>query len=106
MTTGGATAASAPDHEPFWKSDDGILHHPGDQRHIAFLRGAELVIHDAQYTDEQYTNLLGGGPSTIEYPPAVAQAAGVKRLALFHHAPTHDDDMMDRMEAAARARAA
>ena len=106
MSNGGATVAYVTDHEPFWKADDGILHHPGDQRHIAFLRGADLVIHDAQYTDEQYTNRVGWGHSTIEYATDVAQAAGVKRLALFHHDPTHDDDMMDRMEAIAKARAA
>jgi diguanylate cyclase (GGDEF)-like protein len=106
MTNGGATVAYVTDHEPFWKSEDGILHHPGDQRHIAFLRGADFVIHDAQYTDEQYTNRVGWGHSTIEYATDVAQAAGVKRLALFHHDPLHDDDMMDRMEAVARARAA
>jgi phosphoribosyl 1,2-cyclic phosphodiesterase len=106
MTNGGATVAYVTDHEPFWKSEDGILHHPGDQRHIAFLRGADFVIHDAQYTDEQYTNRVGWGHSTIEYATDVAQAAGVKRLALFHHDPTHDDDTMDRMEAAARARVA
>ena len=62
MSNGGATVAYVTDHEPFWKADDGILHHPGDQRHIAFLRGADLVIHDAQYTDEQYTNRRGLGP--------------------------------------------
>jgi phosphoribosyl 1,2-cyclic phosphodiesterase len=106
MTNGGATVAYVTDHEPFWKSEDGILHHPGDQRHVAFLRGADLVIHDAQYTDEQYINRVGWGHSTIEYATDVAQAAGVKRLALFHHDPTHDDDVMDRMEAAARARVA
>ena len=106
MTNGGATVAYVTDHEPFWKSDDGILHHPGDQRHIAFLRGADFVIHDAQYTDEQYTNRVGWGHSTIEYATDVAQAAGVKRLALFHHDPTHDDTMLDRLEAVAKARAA
>jgi diguanylate cyclase (GGDEF)-like protein len=106
MTNGGATVAYVTDHEPFWKSDDGLMHHPGDQRHIAFLRGADLVIHDAQYTDEQYTNRVGWGHSTIEYATDVAQAAGVKRLALFHHDPTHDDTFMDRMEAVAKARAA
>jgi diguanylate cyclase (GGDEF)-like protein len=104
MSSGGATVAYVTDHEPFWKSEDGILHHPGDQRHIAFMRGADLVIHDAQYTQEEYTNRLGWGHSTIEYATDVALAAGAKRLALFHHDPGHDDSAMDDMEADARAR--
>ena len=104
MSSGGATVAYVTDHEPFWKSEDGILHHPGDQRHIAFMRGADLVIHDAQYTHDEYANRLGWGHSTIEYATDVALAAGAKRLALFHHDPGHDDLAMDRLEADARAR--
>jgi len=104
MSSGGATVAYVTDHEPFWKSDDGVLHHPGDQRHIAFMRGADLVIHDAQYTHEEYTNRLGWGHSTIEYATDVALAAGARRLALFHHDPGHDDSTMEWMEADARAR--
>ena len=104
MTSAGATVAYVTDHEPFWTSEDGILHHPGDQRHISFMRGADLVIHDAQFTNEEYANRLGWGHSTIEYATDVALAAGVKRLALFHHDPGHDDTVMDRLEADARAR--
>ncbi|HEX6211910.1 MAG TPA: diguanylate cyclase [Methylomirabilota bacterium] len=104
MSSGGATVAYVTDHEPFWKSEDGILHHPGDQRHIAFMRGADLVIHDAQYTHDEYANRLGWGHSTIEYATDVALAAGAKRLALFHHDPDHDDPAMDRLEADARTR--
>jgi diguanylate cyclase (GGDEF)-like protein len=99
MSSAGATVAYVTDHEPFWKSDDGILRHPGDQRHVAFMRGADLVIHDAQYTREEYVNRLGWGHSTVEYATDVALAAGVKRLALFHHDPGHDDLAMDRLEA-------
>jgi diguanylate cyclase (GGDEF)-like protein len=104
MTSAGATVAYVTDHEPFWAPEDGILHHPGDQRHIAFMRGADLVIHDAQYTQEEYTNRLGWGHATIEYATDVALAAGVKRLALFHHDPGHDDPVMSRLEAQAQAR--
>jgi diguanylate cyclase (GGDEF)-like protein len=104
MSSGGATIAYVTDHEPFWQSEDGILHHPGDQRHIAFMRGADLVVHDAQYTHEEYTNRLGWGHSTIEYATDVALAAGAKRLALFHHDPGHDDLAMDQLEADARRR--
>src|SRR5439155_409024 len=104
MTNGGASVAYVTDHEPFWRADDGTLQHPGDQRHIAFIKGADLVIHDAQYTEEEYGQRVGWGHSTVEYATDVALAAGVKRLALFHHAPTHDDAFMERFEGGARAR--
>ena len=104
MTNGGACVAYVTDHEPFWRAEDGALHHPGDQRHIAFMKGADLAIHDAQYTEEEYGQRVGWGHSTVEYATDVAIAAGVKRLALFHHDPSHDDAFMDRFEAAARSR--
>jgi len=100
----GATIVYVTDHEPFWKPADQSFHHPGDQRHIAFLKGADLLIHDAQYTNEEYPSKMGWGHSTIEYATDVALAAGVPRLALFHHDPTHDDAMMERLELLARAR--
>jgi diguanylate cyclase (GGDEF)-like protein len=105
MTNGGASLAYVTDHEPFWRPDDGNLNHPGDQRHIAFIRNADLVIHDAQYTEEEYGQRVGWGHSTLEYAVDVAVAAGAKRLALFHHDPAHDDSFMERFEGAARARA-
>ena len=106
MTNGGASIAYVTDHEPFWRAEDGTMHHPGDQRHIAFIRGADLVIHDAQYTEDEYGERVGWGHSTFEYATDVAVAAGVKRLALFHHDPGHDDVFMEGFEAQARARAA
>jgi diguanylate cyclase (GGDEF)-like protein len=105
ITGGGTTIAYVTDHEPFWKLQDGVLHHPGDQRHVAFMRGADLVIHDAQYTDEEYRQRVGWGHSTIEYAVDVAMEAGARRVALFHHDPTHDDATMARLEAAAQERA-
>ena len=103
MTGDGATIAYATDHEPFWNASGRVSQHPGDERHIAFLKGANLVIHDAQYTDAEYRDKVGWGHSSIEYAVDVALAAGVERLVLFHHDPAHDDAMMERMEAMARA---
>src|SRR5207249_11889975 len=76
------------------------------ERHIAFMRGADLVIHDAQYTEEEYRDKVGWGHSPLEYAVDVALAAGARRLVLFHHDPQHDDAATERMESAARARAA
>ncbi|MBI4499055.1 MAG: diguanylate cyclase [Chloroflexi bacterium] len=106
ISSGGATVVYVTDHEPFWVPTGPTLHHPGDQRHIAFLHGADLVIHDAQYTQEEYSSKLGWGHSTIEYATDVALAAGVARLALFHHDPAHADAMLERLEQGARARVA
>src|SRR5438093_711058 len=103
MTSDGATIAYATDHEPFWNAPGRVSQHPGDERHIAFLKGANLVIHDAQYTDEEYRDKVGWGHSSLEYAVDVALAAGVERLVLFHHDPAHDDATMERMEAMARA---
>ena len=59
--------------------------------------GADLVIHDAQYTPAEFALRRDWGHCTIEYAVWVAADAGAKRLALFHHDPAHDDDMLDRL---------
>jgi diguanylate cyclase (GGDEF)-like protein len=105
ITSGRATIAYVTDHEPFWKPEDGVLHHPGDQRHVAFMKDADLVIHDAQYSEEEYRQRVGWGHSTVEYAVDVAMEAGARRVALFHHDPTHDDAVLERLEARAKARA-
>jgi phosphoribosyl 1,2-cyclic phosphodiesterase/CheY-like chemotaxis protein len=102
----GTTVAYVTDHEPFWNPADAVFHHPGDQNHVDFLKGADLVIHDAQYTQEEYRSKVGWGHSTIEYATDVALAAGVARLALFHHDPGHDDLLLGQLTAAAQARVA
>src|SRR5437588_529092 len=100
------TLAYVTDHEPYWKPTARGFHHPGDQRQVAFLEGADLIIHDAQYSDEEYAGKIGWGHSTVEYATDVALAAGCGRLALFHHDPAHDDATVARLEAIAQDRAA
>jgi diguanylate cyclase (GGDEF)-like protein len=102
ISSGGATVAYVTDHEPFWSPSGSEFKHPGDQRHIAFLNGADLVIHDAQYSLEEYPSKVGWGHSTVDYATEIAMAAGVKQLALFHHDPLHDDGEVARMEGVAR----
>ena len=71
---------------------------------LAFIEGADLLIHDAQYTRHEYLQMKQGfGHSTIEMAVATAQAAHVRELVLFHHDPTYDDMQLDRMEVEARA---
>lgn len=99
------------DHEPYWESlwrseaEPGRLEsilHEGDRRHAAFMRGADVVIHDAQYTPEEYPAKKNWGHSTYSYVAKIAAAAGVKHVFLTHHDPTHDDAFLDRIEANAR----
>ncbi len=70
------------------------------------MHEADLVIHDAQYTEDEYRGRLGWGHATPDYAVDVCLAARVKRLALFHHDPTHDDTQMAAIEASARKRVA
>jgi ribonuclease BN (tRNA processing enzyme) len=74
-----------------------------DQRLVHFARGADLIVHDAQYTAEDYTrSKQGWGHSTPEMACAVAREAGARRLVLFHHEPRYDDAMIAELECAAR----
>jgi ribonuclease BN (tRNA processing enzyme) len=77
----------------------------GDRRLIQFAKGADLLIHDAQYTIEQYTGPMttqGYGHSTPEMACRVAQEAGVKQLALYHHDPSQDDAAVLKKEETAK----
>ncbi len=78
----------------------------GDRRLIQFAKGADILIHDSQYTEEQYGGSVttqGFGHSTAEMACQVAREAGVKQLFLFHHDPNHDDSTVARKEERARA---
>jgi phosphoribosyl 1,2-cyclic phosphodiesterase len=75
----------------------------GDRRLIAFAKGADLLIHDAQYSAEDYVSKQGFGHSTPQMACEVARAAGAKRLALFHHDPAYDDESVHDLEEQAQA---
>ena len=112
----GGTLVYATDHEAHegatWRPghDDGEfaetdLLHTGDQRHAAFLRDADLVIHDAQYHAADYPAKAGWGHSTVEYAVDMARVAKATRLVLFHHDPNREDAGVDALTRAARERA-
>ena len=79
-------------------------HVPGapDQNVLALMQGADLVIYDCTYTDAEFPAKVGWGHSTWQEGVRLARAAGVKRLAIFHHDPDHDDDFMEAVEDEAR----
>jgi phosphoribosyl 1,2-cyclic phosphodiesterase len=77
-----------------------------DQRLVKFAKDADVLIHDAQYRIEDYTNPTkpkqGWGHSTPDMAIAVAQACNAKELVLFHHEPTYDDATVAEIEQNAR----
>lgn len=70
-----------------------------DENLLHLARNADLLIYDACYTDDEYYDVkapkVGWGHSTWEAGIALAEAAGVKKIAMFHHDPNHDDDFLD-----------
>lgn len=59
--------------------------------------GVDLLLHDAQYTEAEFARVPHWGHSTAGYAVHVARESGAKRLALFHHDPSHTDAEIDRM---------
>jgi phosphoribosyl 1,2-cyclic phosphodiesterase len=112
----GKICCTAYDTEPFQNlfitdpqdpAYDEIMAHQGeaaarDENHRLedFLAGADLLIHDAQYTRQEYdTERRGWGHSPIEYAIEAAMRSQVKRLALFHHDPMRTDAQLDELAA-------
>ena len=93
----GASIVYCCDHEPHSAAmASGELPIIGlDRRYADFITGADLVIHDAQYTAKEYAAKIGWGHSSVEYAVRVCREAGVKRLALTHHDPLRDDAAVD-----------
>ena len=79
-------------------------HHPGrpDQNILGLIEGADLVIYDCTYTDDEFPDKVGWGHSTWQEAVRLCKQARAKRLAIFHHDPSHEDDFMAGVEAAAR----
>ncbi|HET7237669.1 MAG TPA: MBL fold metallo-hydrolase [Terrimicrobiaceae bacterium] len=65
---------------------------------IDFCRGADLLLHDAQYTPEELSTHRGWGHSSYRQAIDCAKLAGVKKLVLTHHDPDHDDAVLAEIE--------
>ena len=81
-------------------------HVPGepDENLLKTIRGADLMIYDSTYTDEEFGKYVGYGHSTWEEGVRLCEAADVKRLVIFHHRIGRDDDGLRRIERDAQAR--
>jgi len=112
--TSSGSVAFLPDHEPyefFLHSARGKQLSPEQAKEVAaeqhaalvqFLRGSDILILDCQYADQEYTKHIGWGHGSISSAVALAMEAEVQTLFLFHHDPSHDDTMVDRMVESAR----
>lgn len=94
IEAGGRSVCFATDVE---HREDGI-----DEAILALAKDVDLLIYDAQYTEEEYASRKGWGHSTYVAATEIAKAAGAKQLALTHHDPAHDDAMVAKMEADAK----
>ena len=96
IEAGGRSLAYVSDHQApmdLRSVDDAVLE---------LCDGADVVIHDAQYTDDEFAEKATWGHSTIGYAVHVAVEAGARQLVLYHHDPVHGDDAIDRLVDQAR----
>jgi phosphoribosyl 1,2-cyclic phosphodiesterase len=90
----GASLCYIPDHEPGLGAQLADL----DEDWISgfeLARGASMLIHDCQYTDEEYPNHIGWGHSPVADALAFADRTNPERVLLFHHDPLHSDTFLD-----------
>lgn len=101
ISEGTRSLAYLPDHEPAL----GLREFPGEPEWTSgfdLAAGADLLIHDAQYTTEEYQKRVGWGHSSMRDAIAFATVAGARRFVPFHHDPTHDDAMLDCIDSVVR----
>jgi phosphoribosyl 1,2-cyclic phosphodiesterase len=79
-------------------------HIPGkpDEKVLALIEGTDLLIYDSTYTDSEFPAKVGWGHSTWQEAVRLAKLGHVRRLAIFHHEPDHDDHFMRDVEVEAR----
>jgi len=115
LTTSGGSIAYFPDNEPY----ELLKLHVADRdqtsvndareyakmeriKLVEFLHGCDVLILDAQYTDEEYEQHIGWGHGSLSRVVSLALEAKVRKLILFHHDPAHNDEKIDEMLEGAR----
>jgi phosphoribosyl 1,2-cyclic phosphodiesterase len=109
LELGGKSLVYATDQEPLKLPDpqpdrllgDDVI----DPKLIELAYQADILIHDAQYSNAQLFDKVGWGHSSVEVAVDTAIRARVKQLILFHHDPAHDDATLDHLLELARQRA-
>lgn len=92
----GAVLAYLTDHEPGLGTDLASTD-PDWISGAALAWGADLLIHDCQYTEEEYASRVGFGHTSTADVAAFARTVGARRLVLFHHDPMHSDAELEAM---------
>ncbi len=95
VSDGQHTIAYLSDHHPYALGPGTDGFGPYHEAALALAAGADVVIHDAQYTAAEFPARRTWGHSTIDYAVGLAEAAGAGRLVLFHHDPRRTDDELD-----------
>jgi phosphoribosyl 1,2-cyclic phosphodiesterase len=95
IEVGGISVAYLGDHQA--PSSDGRVLPEVSEAALDLCSGVDLLVHDAQYTDAELVHKPNWGHSTVDFAVSVAVRAGVRRLVLFHHDPSHDDEALDAM---------
>ncbi|HWO69210.1 MAG TPA: MBL fold metallo-hydrolase [Actinomycetota bacterium] len=101
VVEGGRVLAYLTDHEPALGVSIGTAP-PEWVSGYGIAAGADLLIHDCQYTEQEYGPRMGWGHSSTAHAAAFARLAGARRLLLFHHDPLHDDGVLEAMLARVR----
>lgn len=96
ITGPGGVIAYLPDHEPALGAPSFPISPRWTSGHD-LAADADILIHDVQYTNEEYPSHLGWGHSSLDDAWAFAVQAGVRQLVTFHHDPSHADDQLDDM---------
>jgi phosphoribosyl 1,2-cyclic phosphodiesterase len=96
ITTSSATMAYLPDHEPALGLEDFPLSAEWTSG-AALAADVDLLIHDAQYSGDEYDAHVGWGHSSLPQALKFGELARVKHLVAFHHDPGHGDDALERL---------
>lgn len=99
----GVAVTYIPDHEPALAHQHPDAPHGPDSGQ-SLARGCDLLIHDCQYSDEDYPSRIGWGHSSLAHVTEFVSRTGVRRLMPFHFEPAYDDDRMDELMADLRGR--
>ncbi len=94
----GGVLAYMSDHE-LGLGGAGLPNDPQWTSGYCIAEGADLLIHDAQYTDDEYAERIGWGHSTFKQAVEFAEMAEVRKMLTFHHDPSHSDAFLDEVTA-------
>ncbi len=98
----GGTLTYIPDHEPAL-GEENFPPDPSWTSGYSLARGADVLIHDAQYDDDEYEERQGWGHTSYNQLLAYGALTGARTVVTFHHDPAHSDERLDELLAEARA---